>query len=479
MLEILNYVGGTLQKSLSELYFDNIEPATGRVFARVARSNAQDVDVAVKFAQKATAQWQGIGTEGRARILLKIADLIEQNVEMLAQAESQDTGKPLWLARQMDIPRSWQNLRFYATAALHWSNESYEQVASLNYTLRQPLGVVGCISPWNLPLYLFTWKIAPALAAGNCVIAKPSELSPYTAFLFSQLCMEAGLPAGVLNVLHGYGAEVGEAIVAHPQVKAISFTGGTQTGARIAETASKYFKKISLELGGKNPTIVFKSASYQEALHTALRAAFLNQGEICLCGSRIFVEKSIYEQFKRDFLQEVSKLKVGNPKDENTFIGALISQKHLQKVLSYVELAQQEGGKILIGGRQKFLTDENAGGFFMEPTVIEGLSVYCRTNQEEIFGPVVTLTSFESEDEVVEYANSVPYGLACSIWTQDLSQAHRVAHKIQAGIVWVNCWLLRDLRTPFGGMKHSGIGREGGFEALNFFTETKNVCIKI
>ncbi|MDW8296081.1 MAG: aldehyde dehydrogenase [Raineya sp.] len=479
MIEILNYVGGKLQKSISGEFLPNVEPATGKIFAQLPRSNEKDVAIAVTFAQQAQETWKNLGAEGRAKIMLKIADLIEQNAEMLAQAESRDNGKPVWLARQMDIPRASQNMRFYATACLHWANESYQQVGSLNYTLREPLGVVGCISPWNLPLYLFTWKIAPALASGNCVIAKPSELTPYTAFLFSQICIEAGLPAGVLNILHGYGNEVGEAIVTHPAIKAISFTGGTRTGARIASLAAPQFKKLSLELGGKNPNIIFASAEYEKALKTAIRAAFLNQGEICLCGSRIFIEKPIYEQFKQDFVKEVKNLKVGNPKDENTFIGALVSESHLHKVLSYIELAQQEGGTILTGGKRIFLPNENAGGFFVEPTVIEGLAYDCRTNQEEIFGPVVTLTPFETEAEVLTYANSVQYGLACSIWTQNLTQAHRVAQKIESGIVWINCWLLRDLRTPFGGMKNSGVGREGGFEALNFFTEEKNVCLKL
>ncbi len=479
MIEIFNYLGGALQKSLSGDFLPNIEPATGKIFAQLPRSNERDVALAIELAQKATEQWKNLGAEGRAKILLKIADLIDKNAQVLAQAESRDTGKPFWLARQMDILRASQNMRFYATASLHWANESYQQIGSLNYTLREPLGIVGCISPWNLPLYLFTWKIAPALASGNCVIAKPSEQTPYTAFLLAQICIEAGLPAGVLNILHGYGGEVGEAIVTHPKVKAISFTGGTRTGARIASLAAPQFKKLSLELGGKNPTIIFASAEYEKALQTAVRAAFLNQGEICLCGSRIFVEKPIYEQFKQDFVRETQKLKVGNPKEETTFIGALISEAHLQKVLSYIKLAEQEGGKILTGGKRVFLQGENAGGFFVEPTVIEGLAYDCRTNQEEIFGPVVTLTPFETEEEVIVYANSVPYGLACSIWTQNLAQAHRVAHKIESGIVWINCWLVRDLRTPFGGVKSSGLGREGGFQALNFFTEEKNICIPI
>lgn len=479
MLQIQNYLAGELRPAISKNYIDNYEPATGQVFAQIPRSDAQDVSLAYQAAKAAHENWKKLGAEGRSTILLKIAELIDQNAEMLAQAESQDNGKPLWLAKQMDIPRASQNIRFYATASLHSANHSYQQVGSLNYTLREPMGVVGCISPWNLPLYLFTWKIAPALASGNCVIAKPSELTPYTAFLFSKICIEANLPAGVLNVLHGYGNEVGEAIVSHPHIKAISFTGGTATGAKIAQIAAPKFKKLSLELGGKNPAIIFASADYHKALETTLKAAFLNQGEICLCGSRIFVEESIYERFKTDLVSKIKELSIGDPNEPKTFIGALISENHLNKVMSYIDLAKQEGGKILTGGERLYPQGRCQNGYFVAPTLIEGLAFDCRTNQEEIFGPVATITPFKTEEQLLQYVNSVEYGLACSLWTNDLSQAHRLAEKIESGIVWVNCWLLRDLRTPFGGVKNSGLGREGGFEALNFFTEEKNVCIKL
>jgi aminomuconate-semialdehyde/2-hydroxymuconate-6-semialdehyde dehydrogenase len=479
MLQIQNYIAGEFRPSISGKYLDNYEPATGQVFAQIARSGAQDVSLAYQAAQAASENWKNLGAEGRANILLHIADLIEQKAEVFAQAESQDNGKPLWLAKQMDIPRACQNLRFYATASLHSSNHSYQQVGSLNYTLREPLGVVACISPWNLPLYLFTWKIAPALASGNCVLAKPSELTPYTAYLFAQACIEADLPAGVLNILNGYGNEVGEAIVSHPKIRAISFTGGTLTGAKIAQIAAPQFKKLSLELGGKHPTIIFASADYQKALESTLKAAFLNQGEICLCGSRIFVEEKIYEQFKNDLVDKIQNLQVGDPMHKDSFIGALVSEGHLQKVLGYIQLAQEEGGKILVGGKQLHIEGRCKEGYFVAPTLIEGLSYDCRTNQEEIFGPVATITPFSNEEEVLAYSNSVQYGLACSLWTNDLSQAHRLASKIESGIVWVNCWLLRDLRTPFGGVKSSGVGREGGFEALHFFSEEKNVCIKL
>ncbi|GAB4130684.1 MAG: 5-carboxymethyl-2-hydroxymuconate semialdehyde dehydrogenase [Raineya sp.] len=477
MLSIQNYIAGELRPALSNTYIDNYEPATGHVFAQIARSDEQDLNLAYQAAKTAHQEWKKMGAEGRAKILLHIADLIDQQAESLAQAESQDNGKPLWLAKQMDIPRASQNIRFYAMAALHDSNHAYQQVGSLNYTLREPLGVVACISPWNLPLYLFTWKIAPALASGNCVVAKPSELTPYTAFLFAKICIEAGLPAGVLNILNGYGNEVGEAMVRHPKIKAISFTGGTLTGTKIAQIAAPKFKKLSLELGGKNPTIIFASANYQKALENTIKAAFLNQGEICLCGSRIFVEEKIYEKFKNDLLTKIKELIVGDPQSDNTFIGALVSKQHLDKVVSYVELAKQEEGKILIGGERVHLKGRCKDGYFFSPTLVEGLNFDCRTNQEEIFGPIATITPFRTEEEVLMYANSVEYGLACSLWTNDLAQAHRLAEKIESGIVWVNCWLLRDLRTPFGGVKNSGVGREGGFEALHFFTEEKNVCI--
>ena len=350
---------------------------------------------------------------------------------------------------------------------------------ALNYTLRNPIGVAGCISPWNLPLYLFTWKIAPALAAGNCVVAKPSELTPMTAYLLSELCIEAGLPPGVLNIVHGYGHKVGSAITRHPDVPVLSFTGGTKTGATIAATAAPMFKKLSLELGGKNPNIIFADCDYDTMLDTTIRSSFANQGEICLCGSRIYVEQSIYDKFRRDFVARTAALTIDDPLDEKSQLGAIVSKAHMEKILAYVELARQEGGEILVGGKQVHLEGRCRDGWFVAPTVIEGLSSDCRTNQEEIFGPVVTLSPFESEEEVLGFANGTAYGLAASLWTENLTRAHRVANHLQAGIVWINCWMLRDLRTPFGGMKQSGVGREGGIEALRFFTEAKNVCVKI
>jgi aminomuconate-semialdehyde/2-hydroxymuconate-6-semialdehyde dehydrogenase len=350
---------------------------------------------------------------------------------------------------------------------------------ALNYTLRDPIGVVGCISPWNLPLYLFSWKIAPALAVGNCVIAKPSEITPMTAYKLSEICIEAGLPAGVLNIVHGLGAKIGSAIVAHPHIKAISFTGGTETGASIARVAAPMFKKLSLELGGKNPNIIFADCDYEVTLATTIKSSFTNQGQICLCGSRIFVERPLYERFKADFANRTAGLRVGNPLEAGSDLGAVVSQTHQQKILAYVSLAQEEGGKILTGGKSLQIKGDCAKGYFIEPTIIENLAHNCRTNLEEIFGPVVTIMPFDTEAEALEYANVVRYGLAATVWTSDLNRALRVSQQLESGIVWVNCWLLRDLRTPFGGVKDSGVGREGGFEALNFFTEAKNVCIKL
>ena len=480
MLKIENYIGGELIQPLSGLYLDNYEPATGRIYSRIPDSDEADVQRAVEAAKAAFPGWSLTPPEQRFEILMRLVALIERDLDSLAEAESIDNGKPLSLAKVMDIPRAASNFRFYATAAMHTANESHETIGqAINYTLRQPLGVVGCISPWNLPLYLFTWKIAPAIASGNCVVAKPSEITPMTAYLLSKLCIEAGLPAGVLNIVHGLGPKVGSAIVAHPEIKAISFTGGTKTGEDIARVAAPMFKKLSLELGGKNPNIIFADCNYDELLDTTVRSSFSNQGQICLCGSRIFVERPIYEKFKTDFVTRASKLKIGDPLDESTNIGAVVSKPHMEKILSYIELAKEEGGTMLCGGKQVNLDGRCSGGYFVEPTVIESLPHNCRTNQEEIFGPVVSIMPFDTEEEVLDYANSVRYGLSATLWTENLSRAHRVAAAIDSGIVWVNCWLLRDLRTPFGGMKDSGMGREGGFEALKFFTEEKNVCIKI
>ncbi len=476
---INNYIGGEIITPTNGKYFDNYEPATGKVYSQIADSNTDDVELAVAAAEKAFPIWSKTSLEDRHRIMMKISYLIEENLTELALAESMDNGKPVKLAERVDIPRAVSNFQFFATAILHYNSAASETIGTaINYTLNQPIGIVGCISPWNLPLYLFTWKIAPALAAGNCVIAKPSEITPLTAFMLSEICIEAGLPAGVLNIIHGNGAGVGEPIVTHPKIKAISFTGGTSTGARIASLAAPKFKKLSLELGGKNPNIIFADCNYDEMIKTTLLSSFSNQGQICLCGSRIFVEKSIYEKFKKDFIEAVSKFKIGDPQESDTRIGALVSQIHYEKILYYIELAKNEGGTILIGGNAVKVGGRCEDGWFIQPTIIEGLAFDCKTNQEEIFGPVVTITPFETENEVLMYANSTEYGLSATVWTENISKANRVASELQSGIVWVNCWLLRDLRTPFGGVKSSGVGREGGFYALDFFTEKKNVCIK-
>jgi aminomuconate-semialdehyde/2-hydroxymuconate-6-semialdehyde dehydrogenase len=478
-LEVNNYIDGRLQPPVGNAWLEIHEPATGRVYGRVADSGRDDLDQAVAAAQQAQPQWQASGAEARARWLHAIADLVEARSEALARAESIDTGKPLTLARRVDIPRVVANLRFFAAAATQFASESHAMGdAGINYTLREPHGLVAAISPWNLPLYLMSWKVAPALAAGNCVIAKPSELTPVSAGLFAELCIEAGLPPGVLNVLHGRGPGIGAGIVSRPEIRAISFTGGTATGAAIARAAAPEFRKLSLELGGKNPTIVFADCDFERTLEGVLRAGWTNQGQVCMCGSRILVEAPIYERFRDALAARVRALKVGDPLESATEQGALVSAAHRQKVLDYLELARQEGGRLLCGGEAVSPPGERCReGWFVSPALLEGLAPGCRTNQEEIFGPVATLLPFSGEDEAVEIANAVPYGLAASIWSRDVGRCHRVAARIEAGLVWVNCWMMRDLRTPLGGTKQSGIGREGGFEAMRFFTEAKNICI--
>lgn len=477
---IYNYIDGKPSDPANGKMLDDVNPATGEVFAQLPDSGRQDLAYAMRAAAAAQPAWIAMPADERARILLRLADLVEAESEELAAAECEDTGKPLALARSLDIPRVAANLRFYAAAATQFFSESHAMGEdAINYTLRAPLGIVGCISPWNLPLYLFTWKIAPALAAGNCVIAKPSEVTPMSAYLFSRLLNRAGLPKGVLNVLHGRGSHIGRYIVEHPGVSAISFTGGTQTGADIAARAGPMFKKLSLELGGKNPTLVFADCDFDKAVAGALQAAFANQGQICLCGSRILIERKIYPAFRDAFVAGASALKVGDPLEAGTDQGSVVSRQHCEKVLAAIELAISEGGKILCGGEQLRLSGRCAGGWFIQPTVIEGLGPGCRTNQEEIFGPVVTLLPFDTEEEALEIANGTEYGLAASVWSRDVSRCHRVSARLHSGLVWVNCWMLRDLRTPMGGFKHSGVGREGGFEALRFFTEAKNVCISI
>lgn len=456
---------------------NNYNPAIGEIYSQIPDSDATDIAKAVEAAKAAFPVWLKLTREQRSEHLLNVANRITERLDELAAAESTDNGKPLWLAKKVDIPRASANFKFFATAILHDSSDLHDTDGKfLNYTLRQPIGVAGCISPWNLPLYLFTWKIAPALASGNTVVAKPSEITPMTAYLLSEICDEVGFPKGVLNIVHGLGAKVGSAITEHPEVPIISFTGGTETGKAIARTAAPMFKKLSLELGGKNPNIIFDDCDFEEALSTSLNSSFANQGQICLCGSRIYIQRGIYEKFKIAFVQRVSKMKVGNPKNDDVKLGAVVSKPHFEKILSYIALAKQEGGTVLCGGKP---AETELNGWFIEPTVIEGLAETCRTNQEEIFGPVVTLQSFDTEEEVLNYANGTKYGLASTVWTTDLTKAHRVAANLHTGIVWVNCWLMRDLRTPFGGVKQSGVGREGGWEALRFFTEPKNVCIPV
>ncbi|MGB1102450.1 MAG: aldehyde dehydrogenase [Crocinitomicaceae bacterium] len=479
MKYIKNYIGGKLVDPQSGKHIDNVDPSRGQVYAMIPDSDKADIDAAVAAAEAAYPTWSGMSKSERSDIMIKVADLIEARMDEFAAAESLDNGKPVSLATHVDIPRAVSNFKFFATAILHFAAESHHmENLGINYTLRKPIGVVGCISPWNLPLYLFTWKIAPALAAGNCVVAKPSEITPMTAYMLSEICIEAGMPAGVLNIVHGLGHKVGDAINRDPKIKAISFTGGTKTGETIAKIAAPMFKKLSLELGGKNPNIIFADCDFKQALSTTLRSSFTNQGQICLCGSRIFIERPIYEKFRDAFVERVSQTKVSYPTDPEAKLGALVSKPHLEKVISYIELAKEEGGTILTGGEQVHLDGEYKDGFYLRPTVIEGLAFDCRTNQEEIFGPVVTITPFDSEEEVLAMANSTEYGLSATVWTENLTRAHRVADQLQSGIVWVNSWLVRDLRTPFGGVKNSGVGREGGFEALRFFTEPKNVFIK-
>jgi aminomuconate-semialdehyde/2-hydroxymuconate-6-semialdehyde dehydrogenase len=477
---IANYIAGDLQAPLNGRYIDNVNPATGELYSHTPDSDSKDVDEAVGAARAAFPLWSTTPVEERFKVLNRIAELIDENLDALALAETNDNGKPLWLSKRVDIPRASSNFRFFATGIMHFATDSHNmEDKAINYTLRQPVGVVGCISPWNLPLYLFTWKIAPALAAGNCVVAKPSEVTPMTGYLLSIICRKAGLPAGVLNIVHGTGPGCGSAIVAHPGIKAISFTGSTRAGREIAAVAAPMFKKISLELGGKNPNVIFADCDWDKMMRVTLQSSFSNQGEICLCGSRILVEESIYEKFKAEFIARASKLTVGDPLDDNSRQGAMVSKMHFDKVMGCIDLARQEGGTILLGGHAVKGTGRCEHGLFIAPTIIEGLGPDCRTNMEEIFGPVVTLQSFKTEEEAMQLANTSDYGLSATIWTQDVSRANRIAAQVHSGIIWVNCWLLRDLRTPFGGFKNSGIGREGGWDALRFFTEPKNVCIEL
>jgi aminomuconate-semialdehyde/2-hydroxymuconate-6-semialdehyde dehydrogenase len=480
MIKILHFIDGAFVEPASGAFFDDVDPAVGAPYALVPDGDAVDIDRAVAAAKAAYPAWSQTPTAERSRILLAIADGIEREIDELARIECIDNGKPVALARSSDLPRAVANFRFFATAILHASSELHTADASaFNYTLRRPLGVVACISPWNLPLYLLTWKIAPALATGNTVVAKPSEITPMTAFHFARIAKAAGLPPGVLNIVHGYGPKVGPPLTGHPDVKAVSFTGGTATGTSIASIVSPKLKKLSLELGGKNPNVVFADADMDEAIKTSLRSSFQNQGQICLCGSRILVEKAAYPAFLERFVAAAGTLRLGDPLDPQTEQGAIVSKPHFDKIMSHIALARKEGGNIVCGGGPpESVASRCKNGYFIQPTVIVDLPMDCRTNQEEIFGPVVTITPFSGEDEAVSLANGTSYGLSASVWTQNLARAHRVADRIEAGTVWINCWMVRDLRVPFGGVKGSGVGREGGDDSLRFFTEPKNVCVK-
>ena len=474
MQTILNFINGKFEEPSTKKYLDNYNPALGEIYSHIPDSNEADVNLAIDAAEKAFPRWSRFTAEQRAHYLRELGRGIMQKLELFVLAESIDTGKPVSLARSLDIPRSARNFEFFADSITQFHGETFRSNSfTTNTTDYSPLGVVACISPWNLPLYLLSWKIAPALAAGNTVVAKPSEITPMTAFLLCQVAEEIGLPKGVLNIVHGTGPGVGAPLVNHPKVKAISFTGSTATGKSIAESTAGQFKKISLEMGGKNPNIIFADCDFNKAVETTIRSSFLNQGQICLCGSRIFVEQSIYEKFKNALVEKTKSLKQGDPLLGATEQGAVVSKPHMQKVMSYIDLAQAEGGKILTGGKSK-----NSKGYFIEPTLIEGLSNEARTNQEEIFGPVATIMPFTTESEVVRMANSTRYGLSASVWTGDLSRAQRLSKNLEAGIIWINTWMFRDLRTPFGGVKDSGFGREGGMEALKFFSEVKNTCVQ-
>ena len=476
MIQVQNYINGEFTTTKDTI--DDINPATGEIIAKIPKSGSKEVSNAVDAADMARVSWSELSSEKRADWLDKIADALESKSDDIASLESQETGKPIALAKAVDASRSVANFRFFAQFSRDFSVENFEMDDAMNHVVLKPVGIAGLITPWNLPLYLLSWKIAPAIVMGNTVVAKPSELTPLTANLLSQTLDEIGFPAGVVNILHGLGSETGQAIVENPKINLISFTGGTLTGKKVAETAAPMFKKLSLELGGKNATIILDDVNLDSSIPEIARSAFMNQGQVCLCGSRILVSDKIWDEFVDKFVDYVKNMKVGDPSSEDSDLGALVSFAHRDKVESYIHLAEREGGKILCGGKSPTLPSPFDKGAFLEPTIVSDLSHMSRTATEEIFGPVVTLHPFRTDEEAIEIANCTDYGLAGSVWTGDTNRGKLVAEKIETGMVWVNTWLHRDLRVPFGGVKDSGVGREGGRWSLSFFSEAVNICVK-
>ena len=476
MILVRNYINGIFVNS--EETIEDINPATSEVIATIPRSNLNDVNEAVLAADKARDNWSSLSLDERRKWLEKIANALEARSEEIAKLESLDTGKPIKIARAVDASRSVANFRFFAEFSKDFHEQKFLMEDATNHVIFKPVGIAGLITPWNLPLYLLSWKIAPAIVMGNTVVAKPSELTPLTANLLAEVFDEVGLPAGVVNIVHGFGHETGQAIVSHPHVNLISFTGGTITGKKVAETAAPMFKKLSLELGGKNATIVLDDVNLDSAIPEIARSGFLNQGQVCLCGSRILVSNKIWDDFLEKFIEHVSNMKVGNPSSDDSDLGALVSLSHRDKVESYIHLAEREGGKILYGGKRPSLESPFDEGSFLEPTIVSNLDYQSRTATEEIFGPVVTLHKFEKDEDAVEMANCTEYGLAGSVWTSDSARGKSLAEKIETGMVWINTWLHRDLRVPFGGVKNSGVGTEGGRWSLSFFSQPVNICVK-